>query len=176
MLGFRAKQGYVIVRSRIRRGAFKRHCKKGQTMGKPKNQGVHELKLAKGDQALAERRAGKYNKALRILNSYWVGKDGSYKYYEVIMIDPQHPAIRKDPKINWIVKPVHKHRECRGLTSASKKSRHWDEELVIRRLSGDRDEATGRRETHCRCTDIDRHLPSLPEHSFCMLIFEVNFD
>merc|ERR1711879_1068659 len=61
--------------------------------------------------ALAERRAGKYNKALRILNSYWVGKDGSYKYYEVIMIDPQHPAIRKDPKINWIVKPVHKHRE-----------------------------------------------------------------
>merc|ERR1719499_61357 len=123
MLGFRAKQGYVIVRSRIRRGAFKRHCKKGQTMGKPKNQGVHELKLAKGDQALAERRAGKYNKALRILNSYWVGKDGSYKYYEVIMIDPQHPAIRKDPKINWIVKPVHKHRECRGLTSASKKSR-----------------------------------------------------
>ncbi|XP_026686128.1 60S ribosomal protein L15-like, partial [Diaphorina citri] len=32
-------------------------------------------------------------------------------------------AIRRDPKVNWICKPVHKHREMRGLTSISKKSR-----------------------------------------------------
>ena len=24
------------------------------------------------------------------------------------MVDPQHKAIRRDPRINWIVKPVHK--------------------------------------------------------------------
>lgn len=29
----------------------------------------------------------------------------------------------QDPRINWIVNPVHKHRELRGLTSAGKKFR-----------------------------------------------------
>lgn len=35
----------------------------------------------------------------------------------------QLQAVRRDPKINWIVKSVHKHRELRGLTSAGKSSR-----------------------------------------------------
>ena len=30
------------------------------------------------------------------------------------MIDPAHTTIRNDPRINWIAKPVHKHREARG--------------------------------------------------------------
>jgi large subunit ribosomal protein L15e len=39
------------------------------------------------------------------------------------MVDPSHATIRRDPRINWIVKPVHKHRELRGLTAAGKKNR-----------------------------------------------------
>jgi large subunit ribosomal protein L15e len=77
---------------------------------------------------------------LRVLNSYWVNQDGVYKYYEVILVDPSHKAvcgfehylgykiftcqshqIRRDPRINWIVNPVHKHRESRGLTAIGKK-------------------------------------------------------
>lgn len=50
-------------------------------------------------------------------------QDSTYKYFEVIMIDPFHKAIRRDPKINWITKPVQKHRELRGLTHAGKSSR-----------------------------------------------------
>ena len=38
-------------------------------------------------------------------------------------VDPNHAAIRNDPRVNWIVKPVHKHRELRGLTATGKKSR-----------------------------------------------------
>lgn len=30
---------------------------------------------------------------------------------------------KQDPRINWIVNPVHKHRELRGLTSAGRKHR-----------------------------------------------------
>merc|ERR1719341_1439662 len=30
---------------------------------------------------------GRRLKGLRVLNSYWVGQDSTYKYYEVIMID-----------------------------------------------------------------------------------------
>jgi large subunit ribosomal protein L15e len=36
---------------------------------------------------------------------------------------PQHKAIRRDARINWIVNPVHKHRESRGLTAEGKKNR-----------------------------------------------------
>jgi len=39
------------------------------------------------------------------------------------MVDPIHNAIRNDPRINWLAKPVHKHRENRGITSAGRKSR-----------------------------------------------------
>ena len=52
-----------------------------------------------------------------------MNQDATYKYYEVILIDPSHPTIRRDPRVNWIVDPVHKHRELRGLTSAGKRYR-----------------------------------------------------
>lgn len=52
-----------------------------------------------------------------------VMQDSTYKYFEVILVDPAHAAIRNDPRINWICNPVHKHRELRGLTSAGKKYR-----------------------------------------------------
>lgn len=42
---------------------------------------------------------------------------------KVILLDPAHKAVRRDPKINWITKSVMKHRELRGLTSAGKSSR-----------------------------------------------------
>lgn len=58
-----------------------------------------------------------------MLNSYWIGQDSTYKYFEVIMVDPQHKAIRRDPRINWLCKAVHKHRELRGLTAAGRKNR-----------------------------------------------------
>ena len=46
-----------------------------------------------------------------------------FKFYEVILIDPQHKAIRRDARINWLCNAVHKHRELRGLTSAGRKNR-----------------------------------------------------
>ncbi|XP_014361353.2 60S ribosomal protein L15 [Papilio machaon] len=122
-LGYRAKQGYVIFRIRVRRGGRKRPVAKGATYGKPKSHGVNQLKPTRNLQSIAEERVGRRCGGLRVLNSYWVAQDSSYKYYEVILVDPSHKAIRRDPKINWIVNAVHKHREMRGLTSAGRSSR-----------------------------------------------------
>ena len=58
-----------------------------------------------------------------MLSSYWVAQDSSYKFYEIILVDIFHKTIRRDPKLQWICNPVHKHRELRGLTSAGKMSR-----------------------------------------------------
>ncbi|CAA9962705.1 Ribosomal protein [Pyrenophora teres f. maculata] len=122
-LGYKAKQGYVIYRIRVRRGGRKRQAPKGATYGKPTNQGINQLKYQRSLKSTAEERIGRRCANLRVLNSYWINQDSTYKYYEVICVDPQHKAIRRDPRINWIVKPVHKHRESRGLTATGKKSR-----------------------------------------------------
>ena len=79
--------------------------------------------MAKSIQRIAEERTAKHYPNLEVLNSYWVGEDGTHKYYEVILVDPNHPAIRADPKINWICNPANRGRVFRGLTSAGKKGR-----------------------------------------------------
>jgi large subunit ribosomal protein L15e len=122
-LGYKAKQGFVIYRIRIRRGGRKRPVSKGIVYGKPASQGITQLKPTRLIRSVAEERVGRRCPNLRVLNSYWINQDATFKYFEVILVDPSHKAIRRDPAMNWICKPVMKHRECRGLTSAGKSSR-----------------------------------------------------
>ncbi|OJZ92661.1 hypothetical protein ASPFODRAFT_67028 [Aspergillus luchuensis CBS 106.47] len=122
-LGYKAKQGYVVYRIRVRRGGRKRPAPKGATYGKPTNMGINQLKYQRALRATAEERVGRRCANLRVLNSYWINQDSTYKYFEVILVDPQHKAIRRDARINWICNAVHKHREARGLTATGKKSR-----------------------------------------------------
>ena len=60
---------------------------------------------------------------MEVLNSYWVGQDEKYYWYETILIDVYHPQVMADKNINWIVSNKHTKRAFRGLTSAAKKSR-----------------------------------------------------
>lgn len=122
-LGYKAKDGYVIYRVRVRRGGRKRPVPKGIVSGKPSSVGINQLKPTRNLRSKAEERVGRAIGGLRVLNSYWIAQDGTYKYYEIIMCDPSHNGIRNDPRINWIAKPQHKHRELRGLTSAGKEGR-----------------------------------------------------
>jgi large subunit ribosomal protein L15e len=123
MLGYKAKQGYVVVRQAVRRGGRKRPNHNGIVFGKPKHHGINQLKFVRNHRSVAEERVGRRFPNLRVLNSYWVNQDASYKYYEVICVDVQHSAIRNDARVNWIANPEHKHRELRGLTSAGRKHR-----------------------------------------------------
>jgi large subunit ribosomal protein L15e len=122
-LGYKAKQGYLVYRAKVRRGGRKKPVSKGIVYGKPKTHGVVQLKNQRSIRAIAEERVGRALGGLRVLNSYWVNQDSTYKYYEVILVDPFHRTIRNDARINWICSPVHKHRENHGLTSAGKQSR-----------------------------------------------------
>eukprot|EP00834_Sanchytrium_tribonematis_P008052 NODE_843_length_3569_cov_0.535447.p3 type:complete len:204 gc:universal NODE_843_length_3569_cov_0.535447:1633-2244(+) len=122
-MGYKAKQGIVTYRIRVRRGGRKKPVHKGIVYGKPGSQGVTQLKNQKSHQCIAEGRIGKRCGNMRVLNSYWAGQDATYKFFEVILVDPQHAAIRADPHYQWICSNKMKHRESRGLTSATKKSR-----------------------------------------------------
>ena len=50
-LGFKAKEGYCIYRSAVRRGSRKRPNHRGVVYGKPKNQGINKMKFARNLQA-----------------------------------------------------------------------------------------------------------------------------
>ncbi len=120
-LGYKAKQGYVVVRVRVRRGNLQRRRIKGGRRAKRK--GMLRIPMRKSIQRIAEERASKKYPNLEVLNSYYVGEDGKHQYYEIIMVDPNHPVIQSDPKINWIANGKHRGRAFRGLTSAGKKGR-----------------------------------------------------
>ena len=120
-LGFRAKQGFVMARARIRRGSMRKHAIKGGR--RAKRTGIAKITVSKSLQSIAEERTARKFPNLEVLNSYWVVEDGRYKWFEIIMVDPHHPVIMADPKINWICGRAHKGRVHRSLTSAGKKSR-----------------------------------------------------
>ena len=60
---------------------------------------------------------------MEVLNSYWVGQDGKLKYYEVILIDSHHPAVRNDPVFAWAADPANRGRAERGKTAAGRRGR-----------------------------------------------------
>ena len=119
-LGYKAKQGYIVVRQRVLRG---RHTRPQLKAGRrPKRYGTR-LSLRKNYQQIAEERAQKKFVNLVVLNSYQVAEDGKYYWYEVILVDPDHPVIKSDPKINWISAKKNRSRVFHGKTSAGRKGR-----------------------------------------------------
>ncbi|RMF06893.1 50S ribosomal protein L15e [Candidatus Woesearchaeota archaeon] len=119
-LGYRAKPGFIVVRQRIKRGGKQRpNDRRGR---RPKHNRL-KLVLAKSYQQVAEERANRMYPNLEVLNSYYVAEDGNYYWYEVILVDRDHPAVINDKRISWIFKAQHTRRAFRGLTSAGKKSR-----------------------------------------------------
>ena len=120
-LGYKAKQGIVVVRVSVRKGtARKQRFRKGR---RTKRQGVRRIGRRKNIQRIGEERVSRKYPNLRVLNSYWVGEDGTQKWYEVILVDPNHPAIQNDDDLNWICDDAHENRAFRGLTSAGRKGR-----------------------------------------------------
>ena len=120
-VGYKAKQGVVVVRTRVRRGGLRKgkiHMKR-----KPSKAGILKITMAKSIQRIAEERSAKKYPNLEVLNSYWVGEDGRHKFYEVIMIDPSHPAIKADKQLGWVTGSRHTGRAARGKTSAGKRGR-----------------------------------------------------
>ncbi|MEM1685543.1 MAG: 50S ribosomal protein L15e [Acidilobaceae archaeon] len=120
-LGYKAKQGVIVVRVRVRKGGRrKQRPNKGR---RPKRMGVYGFAPAKSLRLIAEERAQAKYTNMVLLNSYYVGEDGRYKWYEVILVDPNNPSIKSDPELNWVCSGKHRGRPFRGLTSAGKKMR-----------------------------------------------------
>jgi len=120
-LGFKAKQGIAVARVQVRRGG--RRASRYVRARRSARMGKRHLTSGKSIQRIAEERASKKFPNMEVLNSYWVGQDGKRKYYEVILVDGHHPAIRADKNLAWLADPVHRGRAERGKTFAGLKGR-----------------------------------------------------
>lgn len=120
-LGYKAKQGIIVARAKVRRGGLRlpRYVRGRRTH----NMGMRKITAGKSIQRIAEERAGRKYPNMEVLNSYWVAEDGKFKWYEVILVDPSHPVIQSDKRLNWLCNPANRGRAQRGLTSAGKKGR-----------------------------------------------------
>jgi large subunit ribosomal protein L15e len=118
-LGYRAKQGILVVRQRVLRGSHERPRDWG---GRRTKNTSMRLDLGMNYQAIAERRANDIFHNCEVLNSYEAGADGRHLWYEIILIDPQNPSITSDPILSAVAKSP-RARAYRGLTAASRRSR-----------------------------------------------------
>jgi large subunit ribosomal protein L15e len=120
-LGYKAKNGIIVVRVRLVRGG-RRRKRTGVKGRKSRKQSIRKT-LKMNYRWVSEIRAARKYKNLEVLNSYNLGKDGKYYYFEVIMVDTSKPEIKSDRTLKWLVYGTSKKRAERGLTSAAKKSR-----------------------------------------------------
>jgi large subunit ribosomal protein L15e len=112
-LGYKAKQGYVIVRIRMGKGRRRRPTPMG---GRKPRHNYRFVQPNLSHQAIAEQKVNRRYKNLEVLNSYWVGEDGSYKFFEVILAEPARKSV--------VSKAIsRKGKSFRGLTSQGKKAR-----------------------------------------------------
>ncbi len=107
-LGYKAKQGYVLVRVRVDKG---RRARRSPRKGRKHKSNYIHVQPQSSHQALAEQRANRKYKNLEVLNSYWVGEDGNYKYFEIILADASKPTVN-------ISSAIRQGKAFRGLTSA----------------------------------------------------------
>ena len=96
-LGYKAKQGIVVVRMRVGTGGMRKQRPRGGR--RPKHLGVTRIKADDNMKTVAERRVLERYPNLKLLGSYFVYKDGMHYWFEVILADPQHPRISQDKEL-----------------------------------------------------------------------------
>ncbi|NQU78291.1 50S ribosomal protein L15e [Candidatus Woesearchaeota archaeon] len=119
-LGYKAKPGIIMVRQRVSRGGrMREQFKSGR-----RSRAMRRLKIVNINyQLVAEQRAQKKYTNCEVLNSYWVSQDGKNYWYEIILLDKDHPQILSDKQLKFVGKSDNRGRVFRGLTSAGKKGR-----------------------------------------------------
>ena len=105
-LGYKAKQGIVVVRARVGRGGMRKQ--RPVSGRRPKHLGVVHIKQGISMRKVAERRVNEKFPNLEVLGSYYLHKDGMNIWYEIILADPAHPAISKDREMRGKLKAFSK--------------------------------------------------------------------
>ena len=102
-LGYKAKQGIIVIRMRVGTGGMRKERPRGGR--RPKHLGVTKIKADVSMKQVAERRVLERYPNMKLLGSYFLYKDGMHYWFEIILADPSHPRIAKDKEIRKRVLP-----------------------------------------------------------------------
>lgn len=117
-LGYKAKEGYIVVRVKLFKGRRIRPRFKGGR--RPKHMRRKKI-VGKNYQWIAEERAARKYRNCEVLNSYWLTEDGKHYWFEVILVD--RVQVSKYKGMEWLAMRKHHGRVFRGKTAAGKRSR-----------------------------------------------------
>ncbi len=93
-LGYKAKQGFIVVRVRVSKGGMRKQ--RPRSGRRPKHSGVVKIKQAESMKKVAERRVAERYPNMEVRGSYYVFEDGRYYWFECILIDREHNAVKHD--------------------------------------------------------------------------------
>ncbi len=96
-LGYKAKQGIVVIRMRVGVGGMRKQRPRGGR--RPKHLGVVRIKADVSMKQVAENRILTRYPNMKLLGSYFLYKDGMHIWFEIILADPDHPRISKDKEL-----------------------------------------------------------------------------
>ena len=96
-LGYKAKQGIIVIRMRVGTGGMRKQRPRGGR--RPKHLGVTKIKADVSMKQVAERRVLERYPNMKLLGSYFLYKDGMHYWFEIVLADPSHPRIAKDKEI-----------------------------------------------------------------------------
>jgi len=101
-LGYKAKQGIIVIRTRVGRGGMRKQ--RPRAGRRQKHSGVVRIKQAMNMRIVAERRVNERYPNMEIIGSYFLYKDGKHSWYEVILADPNHPSVSNDKEMRGKLK------------------------------------------------------------------------
>lgn len=131
-LGYKAKQGYIVVRVRVDKGRRTRRRTDG---GRKQKNYYLFVQPQISHQAIAEQRVNRVYKNMEVLNSYWVGEDGNYKFFEVLLADPAKPSVN-------VSSVIRQGKAFRGLTRAGNSRKPSKKKGINKKLQRKKNQAT----------------------------------
>lgn len=99
-VGFRAKQGIIVARVRVRKGTGTHH--RPTHKRRPKRQGQAKLSRRISTQAMAEQKASKKFENCEAIGSYKIAEDGKWHYFEVVLADRTASTIINDKQLSFL--------------------------------------------------------------------------
>jgi large subunit ribosomal protein L15e len=101
-LGFKAKQGFVVVRVRISRGGIR--IKRPVAGRRSKHLGVLRIKGQLLEAGVVAGRVKERYPNMKFLGSYFLAEDGRYRWFEAVLVDTYHPSIKADKELRQLTR------------------------------------------------------------------------
>ena len=91
MLGYKDKQGYVVVNIKVGRGGMRKSRPKSGR--RQRHMGTTRIKSSMSMGTVSENRVLNKYPNLSLVNSYLLYQDGQHSWYEVILKDTNHSSV-----------------------------------------------------------------------------------